>query len=109
MMEKMSSMVKIVSTRIQILIKRNYRVQCKSVNHGRNFPMMMNDKDEQPENGDWKSLEAQIVVMILNDDDDENDPEEDDTYLRMGTGVEVSRSASENCPTATPTRHNTRP
>ena len=39
--------------------------------------MMMNDKDEQPENGDWKSLEAQIVVMILNDDDDENDTEED--------------------------------
>ena len=29
--------------------------------------------------------------------------------LRIGTGVEVSRSASENCPTATPTRHNTRP
>ena len=71
-------MMKIVSTRIQILIKRNYRVQCKSVNHGRNFPMMMNDKDEQPENGDWKSLEAQIVVMILNDDDDENDTEEDE-------------------------------
>ena len=32
-----------------------------------------------------------------------------DEDLRIGTGVEVSRSASENCPTATPTRHNTRP
>ena len=71
--------------------------------------MILSLKDEQPENGDWKSLEAQIVVMILNDDDDENDTEEVDNYLRMGTGVEVSRSASENCPTATPTRHNTRP
>ena len=43
------------------------------------------------------------------EDDDEEDDVEDDNYLRMGTGVEVSRSASENCPTATPTRHNTRP
>ena len=44
------------------------------------------------------------MVMIMRNEDDN-----DDKDLRMGTGVEVSRSASENCPTATPTRHNTRP
>ena len=65
-----------------------------------------------------KSLEAQIEVDDIdnndyNDDNDEDvydsDDDNNDNDLRMGTGVEVSRSASENCPTATPTRHNTRP
>ena len=45
----------------------------------------------------WKSLEAKPKKKTKNKN------------LRIGTGVEVSRSASENCPTATPTRHNTRP
>ena len=77
--------------------------------------MMMNDMDgfvsQNPIQWDGDTLGTGVEISRSTncDDDDEEDDVEDDNYLRMGTGVEVSRSASENCPTATPTRHNTRP
>ena len=40
---------------------------------------------------DLGHVKAQIMVMIMRNEDDN-----DDKDLRMGTGVEVSRSASEN-------------
>ena len=60
----------------------------------------------QPSEKRWNSFKAQVVMMKVKDNGGNG---ENDKNLRIGTGVEVSRSASENCPTATPTRHNTKP